>query len=258
MIEGKSLHTARRETQNPEAIGTRILGTKDPGLMSVEEFDNSPEILFHGSARPFKFSKNIDYQSQDYLDSTDGSMTLGFGLYATDERNAALNYSVVRQNNAHSQIIATPLLPFNARVLDMRRKDDITKNAPVSREFAEKWRTRFLSYLKNRKPREENLGKMIDGLEVEYADYLNRVLNSGDLDLRVLLQTGPSPILHSSSYPAPPWALLFPVFMREEGYDGLVYVEGGEGERKSFSPSFVFYNLEKIGTYESWNKGKSI
>ena len=80
------------------------------------------------------------------------------------------------------------------------------------------------------------------------------MLTLDEIDLRVLLGTAPSKQIKSMNLPSPPWTVLFSDFMLEEGYDGLVYNEGGEGTQGKGGTSYVFYNLKKIGTYESWHE----
>ena len=240
-----------------EAVGARILGNIDPRTMTYETFEQSPDLLFHGSAKPINFSADLDYQSPEYLAENDGSMTLGFGFYTTDDKDEALNYSVVRQGRGkvHSQIIATPILPYQARVLDLRNKNDLHKNTPVPREFSVKWREKFLKYLEAKPPRDGNIEIFFSAVEGDYLKLLDEAIGLEEIDLRVLLGTWPSPKLKNSmDLPAPPWTLLFPEFMKEEGYDGIVYNEGGEGKEAKGGASYVFYNLSKIGTYESWHK----
>lgn len=48
-------------------------------------------------------------------------------------------------------------------------------------------------------------------------------------------------------------AELFPKFILGKGYDGLISIEGGDDTRQKNPTSFVFFNLTKIGTYESWH-----
>jgi len=237
-----------------EAVGVRVIGESDPKKMTREEFKQSPDLLFHGTPRPMNFSPEFDYRSQEYLADNDGSTTLGFGFYTIDDKTEATNYSTVRQNRADAQSIIVSILPYEARLLDLRKKNDLSQNAPITREFALKWQDRFLYYLKTRPPRKGNIGAIFDSLEKEYAQHINSVLTLNEIDLRVLLGTAPSKQIKSMNLPSPPWTMLFSDFMLEEGYDGLIYNEGGEGIKRNGGTSYVFYNLKKIGTYESWHK----
>lgn len=232
-------------------IGDRILGDIDPRTMTQQEFASSPDILFHGSAKPFKFRPVYSYQDTEYHKENDGSSTLGFGFYTSNSETEAHNYSNVRQGGKPELAYVTPILPFQARVLDLRWKDDSIRNAPFPSDLAEAWKKAFFAYYNNRKPRTGNAGIIHDLMENEYTNHLGKALKLKAVDLRVLLQTAGSPELKNSKYPGPPWTILFPEFMKSQGYDGLIYNEGGEGW-DSHGPSFVFYNLEKVGTLESW------
>ncbi|HBR80331.1 TPA: hypothetical protein DEA21_01615 [Candidatus Uhrbacteria bacterium] len=228
--------------QERKNIGERILGVVDPKGISRAEFEKSPNLLFHGSSKPFEFRPVFDYRSESYIREQDGSTTLGFGFYTSDSREEASQYSRVRQGGKPNENFITPILPFKARVLDLRWKDDQTRNAPFPPGLVEAWRVAFFEYFRNRKPREGNVGMILDSSEVEYATYLERVTKLKAVDLRTLLETAPAPEVKSRNLPSPYWAILFSEFMLAQGYDGLVYNEGGEGW-KSHGPSYVFYNL---------------
>lgn len=241
-----------------EAIGARILGEIDPRLLSQEQFEQSPDVLFHGSAQEVKFSPDFDYTSHDYLRDNDGSATLGFGFYAIANRTEAENYSLVRQADKEAQPKVTSILPHEARVLDLRQEGDVTKNAPIPNELALQWKDTYRAYLDTRPPREESsmTGEILNSLEQKYAEYLDQVVELEKVDLRQLLGTAPLRLekAKSPNHGSPPWATLFSDFMVAEGYDGLIYNEGGEGKDGQGGASYVFYNLEKIGTYESWQE----
>lgn len=238
--------------------GVHIIGENDPRLMSRSEFDNSPDILFHGSKRPLIFSQDFDYQSEEHFMQNDGSATLGCGFYATDNRSGAETYSRVRQLLRGSGIFVATILPYQALVLDLRAKGDSFKNGSVSRAFAAKWRDKLLAYYQQNIPETRQYSKLdtqtwrIARLYHRYVGYLNRVMGLDKIDLRVLLETAPCPQIGSRNLPHPPWVTLFSEFMLAEGYDGLIYNEGGEGSDEAYS-SYVFYNLKTIGTFDSWH-----
>lgn len=244
------------EQPKNEAIGIRILGESDPKLLTREEFETSSDLLFHGTACPVSFSPEYNYRSQEYITNNDGSTTLGFGFYSTDDKQEASAYSIARQNVSDVEPIVISILPYQANVLDLRQKNDPRKNASIPKELAQKWKVSFLNHLKIRPLRKGNIGAILDSVEYKYVEYLNSVLKLDEIDLRVLLGTAPSGTkqIETLNYPSPPWTILFSDFMITQGYDGLVYNEGGEGLKFNGGASYVFYNLKKIGTYESWNK----
>ncbi len=235
-------------------VGVRIIGELDPREFSHEEFLKSPDLLFHGAANSFPLKGDFDYRSEEYSREHDGSTTLGFGFYATDNKEEAQRYSLQRQGPQREAPKVMELLPHQARVLDLRATNDRTKNAPFPRELVEKWVDYYRDYFKKRQPREGNVGAILDTSEAEYLSYIISASSRDQVDLRVLLETAPDKILKSRNLPSPTWTILFSEFMRKEGFDGIVYIEGGEGYPPRHAPSFVFYNPQKIGTYEDWKQ----
>ncbi len=137
--------------------------------------------------------------------------------------------------------------------VDLRWKDAKGFNAPLPHELAEAWRTAFMKYFREKKPREGNIAAIFDAQEIDYVSFLERALKESAIDLRVLLGTMGSVKLKSPNITSPTWAYMFSDFMMQQGYDGVVYNEGSEGWGNTVA-SFVFYNLKKNGTYESWKE----
>lgn len=244
-----------RQSKNLEPIGVRILGDADPIRLTKEQFDRDPNLLYHGAASHFDFQPTFDYRAKEYCTNSDGSETLGEGFYTTDSAISAENYSLVRQYSGEPQPIVMKVLPYQARVLDLRAATDPTVNAHVPTDFFNRWYEHYKKYFENQTIA-ENQPWHVRAMELEYWNFLNRTKRQVDtgesIDLRVMLGTAPFAKLQSPNWPSPCYMKLFSNFMVEQGYDGLVYVEGGEGAKKQNSPSYVFYNLEKVGTYDSW------
>lgn len=266
MENSETVLTKENSAIKLEPIGTRILGNLDPKNLTEDQFKNSPDLLFHGSPTKFKFSREFNYSSAEYCEKSDGSQTLGEGFYTTAERDTAENYSLVRQHYSSANQIAheiTPvvveLLPHQAKVLDLRAKTDLTKIAPITEEFFNKWFIKYQNYYQESR-NNENLPWYIKAQEAKYMEYLIKLKElKPELILRLVLGTAakgnlPLPLISS---PSPPWMKLFSNFMLEEGYDGLVYNEGGEGINAKKNTSYVFYNLDKIGSFESWQESSN-
>jgi len=239
-----------------EPMGERVIGEVDPTTLSAEEFKSSPDLLFHGAMTDFEFSRNFDYRSAEYYEKSDGSQTLGEGFYTTAERDSAENYSEVRQIGQVNNPVVVEVLPYQAKVLDLRAKSDPSKTAPVSKEFFEKWYGRFKQYYKERSS-DKNLPWWVTMAESDYMSYLIKLKEAKPSpDLRVMLGTTHSgmPNVPNLNLPSPPWMKLFSNFMVDEGYDGVVYNEGGEGKNRKNHTSYVFYNLDKVGTHKSWHE----
>ncbi|MBI2196311.1 hypothetical protein HYU45_01725 [Candidatus Daviesbacteria bacterium] len=249
-----------KQSKNLEPIGARILGDVDPTLLTQEQFDTNPNLLYHGAAGRFDFQPAFDYRSADYCTDTDGSETLGEGFYTTDSVSAAENYSLVRQHIGKPQPIVMKVLPYQAKVLDLRATTDSSVNVPVSTDFFNSWYEHYKKYFEDQTII-ENQPWNIRAMETEYWNFLNRAkrrVDTGEpIDLRVMLGTAPFAKLRSPNWPSPCYMKLFSNFMVDQGYDGLIYIEGGEGGKKQSSPSYVFYNLEKVGTYDSWKSRKT-
>ncbi|MBI2330073.1 hypothetical protein HYU94_01665 [Candidatus Daviesbacteria bacterium] len=249
----------RTQTKNLEPIGVRVIGDVDPSTLIEEQFNKNPDLLYHGAASHFEYQQTFDYRSEEYCTSSDGSQTLGEGFYTTDSVRSAENYSLVRQHHDVSQFIVMKMLPYQARVFDFRVVTDPTVNAPVSVDLFNKWYEHYRNYFGNQKIT-ENQPWNIRAMELEYWNFLNRakrLVDTGELiDLRVMLGTTFFTRLQAPNWPSPCYMKLFANFMVGQGYDGLVYVEGGEGAKRQNSPSYVFYNLEKVGTYNSWQSRK--
>ncbi len=256
MDEGRKELTIKPEKLTQlEPVGVRILGDVDPAKLTEEQFNSNPHLLYHGAARQFTYRHTYDYRSEEYFTDNDGSQTLGEGFYTTENISVAENYSRVRQHHDDAEPVALQVLPYQARVLDLRVSTDLTRNAPVPADIFNKWYEHYKDYYQNRVGR-ENLPWYVNAMEAEYWTILNqakKLVDAGNLiDLRVMLGTASSPDLRTGNWPSPIYMKFFANFMVEQGYDGLVYNEGGEGAKAENHPSYIFYKLEKVGTFDNW------
>lgn len=240
-----------------EPMGERIIGQIDPRTLTREQFDSSNERLFHGSSRSFVYQQGVDYVNDPLpaLDS-DASQTLGVGLYTTDTREDAVNYSVIRQKDPYASPVVDTFLPFQAKMLDFRLKRDPALNASVPKTLFEEWFKYFDNYL-NSRPAPQNQDNTVKGWlrldisdfkrenEDDYLEYLKRLQTRSNIDLRVMFR--------SVKIGFPYWNRLITQFFLSKGYDGLIYWEGGEGKKKQYHRSYVFYSSSKVGTFESWH-----
>lgn len=129
MIEGSA-------TEETQALGFEpfkdiILGKIDPKTQTEKEFNNSPDILYHGTGDPnFFLNQAIDYEKFE----RPVSATLGEGFYCTDSEVEARIFSEVRQTSKSGPIVIR-LQPYEARMLDTRLNN--TTNVSVPRKFLE-------------------------------------------------------------------------------------------------------------------------
>ena len=235
--------------------GKRTIGTENPEKMTSEEFMNSKELLFHGSGIPFSYDLNFKYDS-DFYKTFDGSLTLGTGFYSTPNKDQAENYSQERQVGTEGKSLnVIAVLPKKAEMLDLRGKNTLQENAPIPKELFEKWREKFVRYYKDQD--KNSIPWYEDKFQKSYLEHLDKLAEFPDIDLRSMLWTGGDERTHDGWYPSPTWVDLFAQFMRDEGYDGVIYIEGGEGQKGESSPTYCFFNTGVVDTYEGWQMRKS-
>ena len=246
-----------------EAIGDVVLGNVDPRTLTEEEFRISPKLLYHGAKQDqLEFDDSVDYTSKS-LETQTGSSTVGNGFYTTPELRNAEIYSEERRGTA-SEAKVQGLLPFQAKMLDMRAKINPRRNAPVTKDFAQEWLSFYQDYFKSEFPtgKPDLEGKPLSeqawianwhNITSSYQRLLKGRIASGDaLVLRQLLDRSERGRGTETEHAA----TLFTKFMLSKGYDGLIYNEGGDRWDQEHTTSVVFYNPKKIGTYETWQSRK--
>lgn len=253
----------------PVPIADVIIGKVDPRTLSREKFDKSPELLFHGTGeRNFIFRRDLDYGSFD----RPVSATIGEGFYCTDNRRDAEIFSQVRQVSDEAEPFVINLLPHQARMLDLRSTVDPKRNAPVPIELFNAWRAYYKGYVDSLYPPSYNPQEDIDLINSTNAtsggeERIKRVnrfwfYNTNQNYLRILedLSSKNEPIelrqmlsVLGQSSASEFAATKFRDFMLAQGYDGLIYIEGGDRSDQRNPTSYVFYNLEKIGAFETWH-----
>jgi len=187
------------EDPRKDIRGDVILGVRDPRKMTEKEFITSPEALFHGYNRDyFKYRPEYDYDSDEYFENTEGSATLGQGLYVTDSFAEAAKYSHTRTSKSKLEMPAgfdpsvEIFLPYKAKMLDLRLNSDPNKNGHVPVQFAEFWKKYYDSFYNRIKEiiASENIknGKEIipDSIYSTYKNY-NKVMQEA---INLTLSTG--------------------------------------------------------------------
>lgn len=218
------------------------MGERDPRVLTKEEFDQDPNLLFHGSPREILFDQEFDYANPRNIHETmsDGSATLGSGFYSIASKDEATNYSVIRQASDRAQAHVLSLLPYQAKMLDLRSRTRPEINGDLPAEFMQKWRLRFKQEVRRRaevlaaKEKVTGMERAFQRKLVEYEKMLDQLIATGHTHpIRVVLGTGidpelPFPTINMTN---PPWIGLWNRFMREEGVDGVIAHEGGEGAK---------------------------
>ncbi len=258
-------------------VGLMVLGERNPVGMTREGFSSDPGLLFHGTKELFEFKRGFDYSKG----GGSHSWTIGEGFYTTPERYDAKLFSLAFDAR---EPVVLEFLPFQAKVFDFRQVSDLKKNAYVPSDmltgyveyysaiYNEKWgnydpkeddefiRTHpsgkikqpptdatFLDYFKSEETQFDEERSIRSKKSFSYliaSQYLVILRNFTDkkVDLREMLSVKGDPQV--SEYACK----FFRDFILTEGYDGIVYVEGGDHpEHQLRGPaSVVFFNLEKI------------
>jgi len=237
------------ENKIPKPIGEVILGQVDPRTLSREEFDNNPDILIHVATNvELKLDPNWDYTKK----GPQIGSTIGNGLYLTNDLDEVERYADDRDRVQKGKAAGRlRLLPYQARMYDMRMEGKTSLNADVPEDFFNSFRD-YMIELKSTLPEEtdryyrQELSDMVR--------YLNRykLITCKDgyvpIGLRELLA-------HGNDRPEY-FAKDFTGFMISLGYDGLIYNEGGGGWGSN-APSYVFYQLKNVSTYDMWQQRKT-
>jgi len=246
-----------------EQFGDVVLGNTDPRTLTGEEFKHSPDLLYHGSKESeIEFDDSVDYTGKS-LETQTRSITIGNGFYTTPEKRNAEIYSELSRGT-DSEARTQELLPFQAKMLDMRAKINPRKNAPVTAYFAQEWLSFYQDYFKSQFPTgkpdlegkpisEQSMLAIWHNITSSYLKLLkSRVASGNALELRQLLDRSESGRGRETEHAS----TIFTDFMLRKGYDGLIYNEGGDRSDQKHLTSVVFYNPKKLGTYDTWQARK--
>lgn len=231
-----------------EEIPISIIGLEDPALMSRELFD-SKAFLYH-AARDEAFQVNAEF---DYSQQMMDGATLGSALYTTDSKSQAENYATIRPNakgNVHA------MLPYKARMLDLRKEEDRTVSARFPPQLAKQWAAFALPRIKIKI---DELKKNFDGINSvilhrlePYYYRLEGTMENENIDFR-------NDILDTDQAPFSIVDEIWLKFCKEQGIDGVIVIEGGEDHfQMELAATYAFYNLETIGTFDDWHNHKQL
>lgn len=257
---------AERPYRKP--VGMRVIGHQDPRRLTFRDFCLSPDRVYHAARTAFELDPFLDYDATSVFETTvvgDGGMTLGAGLYTTPDEREAQNY-LLKRGGGHEGSRLYTLVPYRARVLDLREASDPENNGHVPGELVKEWTQLVEGAYKRLQHKLRQQEKLSFGDEMDldwWQQYLARLnviqQNGRTYNLRTILGTGDTaeakrelPPMVSAA--APPWITLWTRFMLYKGIDGVIYHEGSEVEAGKNSANVVFYNLAKVGTYASWHR----
>lgn len=236
--------------------GEVLLGKRDPRMMSEAEFRTSIELLYHGAAQEFAYSHLGEFDPSNT--EGDGSSDYGSGIYMTDNNPQAINYSLERSSHRLTTPIVYSFLPYQARMLDVRESTDPEYNGVLPKPLVEEW----AGYLENYVRDENNFSGYNEFLKDVFQggirSFLEPVKKALQENQDVYIRSGHD--RHSSGiFQRTKNGLIdhiFRKFMLAQGYDGMIYKEGGEGEKKADLTGYVFYNPRVVDTWEGWQKRK--
>ncbi len=228
------------EKEPNEQARIEIIGEVNPKVLTREEFGTNA-TLFHGARDSnFQVHENFDYNQSIVDDST-----LGSGLYTTADHELAERYAQNRPGGTMWKLV-----PYNARMLNLTSKDQL-KNLSFPRELVFEWIDFAQPVIMERARSSESKPEVRQRL-LDVLRKMNDLPTKDFIDLRVdILDTGSSPFSVIDD--------VWKDFCREKGWDGVVFVEGGDGDltRKN-DRTYVFYNATKIGTYEDWQQRQEV
>jgi hypothetical protein len=256
-VKGEIVLDSKVEAQGIKTgiIGEVAIGRVNPRKLSKEEFSNSDELLFHGAARGFTYSPEGKYDVR----STTGSTDYGFGFYATDSWDQANNYSAVRNGENIKSPIVYSFLPHEAKMLDVRDVDDPGDNGVLPNDFVANWISYLGACIKDEVNwstiyDDEVIGRIIrEGARDKFLIPLDEAVSRGE---RITIRGSRKErgIFNADANGLIDW--IFKGFMLAQGFDGMIYREGGEGENRQNLTGFVFYNPKVIDTWEGWQGRK--
>ena len=250
---------------NGEEIEASVIGIKNPTSVDIDNLKEDDFILYHGSFKPLEI--NVDYKHEDDSDEPDGSVTLGTGVYSTDDKNQAQLYAKIRANidqyPDYPQGYLSVLIPNKAVMLDLRGNKPIPE--PIFKAWVSYWNSvqpKIDSKLKKELSTYSLSYIAIKDANDEYTNFLEKIKDikndPNKRNIRYVLGTMDIPEYGISTYQDSNIEY-FRNFMLSLGFDGIIAPEGGDSEEFGYSDSYIFYNYDKVGTMKDWenktNKG---
>lgn len=241
------------EKKIPAPIGEVILGSVDPRTLTKEQFHSSPDLLTHIASGEVKFDPKFDYETtRRPYDSSAGG-----GFYTTNIKDQVEKYAIDRaRDDEGGKTTRIEVLPFKARMFDFRSSDNINKNAGVPFEIFERYLALVKVEFDSTPEHVKSYGTYIK--KENHVNSLTRYLEKSKLegyiplDLREMMGRGFSDPAYNSSANGH----LMRRCMLSLGYDGLIYGEGGDNIDMGNAPSYLFFKLDNIGDYDTWQERK--
>lgn len=255
-METQSIPLEETKSKREGSIkGPTTIGKEDPRAMSETEFKQSPELLYHGAAKEFSYDPEGEYDLMDT--GGDGATDYGAGFYTTDNYSQAENYSKVR--GFREDAIVYNFLPHQAKMLDVKDIRDPKINGALPPSFVEEWLSFLEEYLKT----EDLFPNFAEWLKKNIrenikATFIDRVKEQLEKNEPVKIRTDSDGVEGIFWYNENGLIdIAFRDFMVAQGFDGLIYREGGEGKEGKDLTGYVFYNPGVVDTWEGWQNRNS-
>lgn len=241
------------EKKIPAPIGEVILGSVDPRTLTKEQFLSSPDLLTHIASGEVKFDPNFDYETtRRPYDSSAGA-----GFYTTNKREQSDRYAIDRaRDDDNNKFTRIDVLPYKARMFDFRSSENINRNSGVPFEIFKRYLEIVKEDFANTPEHVKRWGTYIK--KENHVNSLTRYLEKSEkegyipLDLREMMGRGFSDPAYNSSANGH----LMRRCMLSLVYDGLIYGEGGDNIDMGNAPSYLFFKLDNIGDYDTWQERK--
>lgn len=163
--------------------------------------------------------------------------TVGEGLYCTSQAKDAINYSHQRSGGPEKEPILYEVLVENLKLLDLRNNENIKSvmrdYAPIIRGKIDRMKEEILKIRQERKDVQDDLKVMVLGDSRQDLITAYGLINSEEINIHTIQE-----VTRVAGQ-------LFTDYVRSIGYDGLITIEGGEGDfRKSNHDSYVLFDPE--------------
>mgnify|MGYP001161533936 CR=1 FL=1 len=148
-------------------------------------------------------------------------------------------------------------LPYQATMLDVRDMHNRTENGYLPQSFIKAWLNFLENYINdqsNYRDMEDYLKKIFqEGARTQFLEPLKKRFLQGE---KIKIREKPLLGIFANDENGL-IDVIFQKFMLSLGYDGMIYREGGEGQKRKELTGYVFYNYKAVDTYEGWQRRNS-
>ncbi len=238
----ESFETFPTADQPPERAYQKYLeeiGNEKPTGLSLEEFERRAWLYHASSSESFSVTPDFDYSSE-IVDGT----TLGHGLYTTTNKEQAERYAKLRNGSVHK------LMPYQASMLNLTSAERLS-NISVPQELVTEW-VEFARPLILQRALDPKTHPLVQQCVIELLGSMPELASKSFVDLRV-------DILGTPNWrPSSPVEDIWRQFCANHAIDGIITVECIEDESRTADKTYMFYSLDKVGTYRDWQARSAV